>query len=183
MTLNWMAAALGLAAMIGTAPARAADVATAECVRANLDAAAAATLSEGMGEPDTDSDAIGSDAAYDKVDEAITLCREKHGWSDDAVEDALIYVISTLGVEGVSAMMQSAGLDPLLAAKAYGALPAEDVALLSNDPESERVASIVLGAAADVGLPSDTERRQQLLASYASYTAQKIDALQSFGGH
>jgi len=80
-------------------------------------------------------------------------------------------------------MMQSAGLDPLLAAKAYGALPAEDVALLSNDPESERVASIVLGAAADVGLPSDTERRQQLLASYASYTAQKIDALQSFGGH
>jgi len=183
MTLNWMAAAVGLAAMIGTAPARAADVATADCVRANLDAGAAANLSQGLGEPDTDSDAIGSDAAYDKVDEAISLCREKHGWSDEAADDALIYVISALGVEGLSATMKGAGLDPALAEKAYAGMPPEDVALLSNDPESERVASIVLGAAADVGLPSDTERRQQLLASYASYTAQKIDALVSFGDH
>ena len=179
MMSRWMIFAL---APLWSAPALAADVATADCVRQHLDAATAKNLAHGLGDPDIDGEDMASDADYEKLGAVMVTCQARHGWSDGAVDSIMTYTISDLGMLGVSVLLEEAGVDPVAAGRAVAGISPDDRALLVSDPESGRIGPMMIEAAARADLPVETDRQKVLLTVLASYTAQKADALRAFTG-
>ncbi|MDF7774015.1 hypothetical protein P1X14_02045 [Sphingomonas sp. AOB5] len=122
--MRWILLAAALAA---AAPAQAADIATIGCITQSLTPAGRTTIDQAFEKSISDpSNGSPDPAAYQLIDEAVTSCAAKHGWSQKAKSSAFLHAMATLMWPVAARVGRTKGLDAAALESLFMAMPETD---------------------------------------------------------
>jgi len=172
MKLKMFAGAALAYLVMPPAPLLAAEVATLGCIAEGIDPSVPASLAEDLfvTTPESAQQAR-NDAAIDAVAGKAIACKEKHGWSDAAMEAGIAYAITALTLPAAEKALTGDGIDPVVVTRVFRALPAEMRASFQQDPIPDATIAAYLGAAAGAGLKVETEEHGAHLGLLAGLLA------------
>ena len=136
-------------AFVAATPASAADVKTIVCLEQNLDTNARALLDRDLRK---NLESAGGAQSYSPefiavIQAAAAVCKEKHGWSTEAAQAAILYTLPKLGWPLAARMGRAKGIDPQLLVKHVRELSDAELA----DATSETVLGKLAHASIDAG--------------------------------
>jgi hypothetical protein len=159
-----LAALLALGA--GTLPARAADLATIDCVAGKLDAALKAQIeadaARNLGE-------AGKRPSYDPsvsrgLNDAATACAKDNGWLPAATKAAGIYALAKIGMPVAQRVVAERGFDPAALEDQFQALPEDTRNRVLTAAENQ---DLIRAAVTDEA--KQTRENAELLAEFFAF--------------